>query len=142
MSALPDRQSDPAISSLANPRTTTRLDNQLDGPDCPDGNAICNQRIKSDDLVMGDTDVSIDWQHRDSTDDDEEIMQELQMTDTDHELPDEEPVMFKIPEKEAPRKTRKSKKERGNTEVTRRQRSRACKSKNYDMDFSDDAEVN
>lgn len=94
---------------------------------------------------MGDADaLSIDWEHRDSTDDDEEIMQELPTTDTDHELPDEEPVTFKMPEKEAPRKTRKSRKTRDSTEATRRQKSRACKSAlmNYDVNFSDDAEVN
>lgn len=92
---------------------------------------------------MGDTDAaSMDWQHRDSDDDDDEIMQELPTTDTDHELPDEEPPIFKVPETEPPRKTRKSRKERSSTEATRRQKSRACKSKNYDIDFSDDAEVN
>lgn len=94
---------------------------------------------------MGDTDaLSIDWQHRDSTDDDEEMMQELPTTDTDYELPSEEPT-FKMPEKEAPRKTRKSRKERsGSTEAIRRQKSRACKSAliNYDVNFSDDGEVN
>jgi len=117
----------------------------MDGPDCPDGNAIYNQHTKSDNLVMDDTDaLSIDWQHRDSTDDDEDMMQELPTTDTDHELPNEEPVPFKMPEKEAPRKTRKSRKGRGSTESIRRQKSRACKSAsmNYDMNFSDDAEVN
>lgn len=145
-SALPDRQSDPAISSLANPRTTTRLNNQqLDEPDCPDSNAICKQHAKPDNLVMGDADaLSIDWEQRDLTDDDEEIMQELPTTDTDHELPNEESIMFKMPEKEAPRKTRKSRKTRDSTEATRRQKSRACKSAliNYDVNFSDDAEVN
>lgn len=141
MSALPDRQSDPAISSLANPRTTRLNNQQLDGPDCPDGHTIYNQHTKSDNLVMGDTDALGIW-HCDS--DDEEMMQELPTTDTDYELPDEEPVIFKMPEKEAPRKVRKSrKKERGSTDVTRRQKSRACKSAliSYDVNFSDDAEI-
>lgn len=99
---------------------------------------------------MGDVDtdaLSIDWQHRDSTDDndDEEMMQELPTTDTDYELPNEEPATFKMPKKEAPRKTRKSRKERsGSIEATRRQKSRACKSAliSYDVNFSDDGEVN
>jgi len=148
--ALLDRQSDPAISSLANPRTTTRLNSQLDGPDCPDDNAVYSHpHARSDDLVIGDTDAIIDWQYRDSTttDDDEEMIQELPTTDTECELlKEQQPVVFKVPEKEAPRKTRKSRKERSTTtKVTRRQKTRACKSsitKNYDVDFSDDAEVN
>lgn len=73
-------------------------------------------------------------------------MQELPTTDTECELLEEpQPVVFKVPEKEAPKKMRKSRKERSTTtKVTRRQKTRACKSitKTYDVDFSDDAEVN
>lgn len=72
-------------------------------------------------------------------------MQELPATDTECELPEEQQPVFKMPETEAPRKTRKSRKERSTTtKVTRRQKTRACKSttKSYEIDFSDDAEVN
>lgn len=99
--------------------------------------------------MIDDTNAIVGSQYRDSTtDDDEEMMQELPTTDTECELLEElQPVVFKVPEKEAPRKTRKSRKERsstGTTKVTRRQKSRACKSAttNYEVDFSDDAEVN
>jgi len=117
----------------------------LDGPDYPDGSAVYSPR--SDDLI-GDTDAIVGWQYRDSTttDDDEEMMQELPTTDTECELLEEQQPVFKVPEKEAPRKTRKSRKERSTTttKVTRRQKTRACKSttKSYEIDFSDDAEVN
>ncbi|TGZ50101.1 Receptor expression-enhancing protein 1 [Temnothorax longispinosus] len=145
-SALPDRQSDPAISSLANPRTRTQLNSQLDGPDYPDGTAACNTlHVKSEDLI-GDTDA-VDWRYQESTtDDDEEMIQELPTMDAECEmLEEQQPVVFKVPEKEAPRKTRKSRKECSSTtstKVSRRQKTRACKSttKNYDMEFSDDAE--
>lgn len=129
---------------------TTRLNSQLDGPDCPDGSAVCSHlHGRSDGLVIGDTDAIVDWQYCDSTttdDDEEEMVQELPTMDVECELPEEQPVVFKVPEIEAPRKTRKSRKERSTTaKVTRRQRTRACKSatKTYDVqDFSDDAEVN
>lgn len=116
--------------------------------DYPDGSAVYNHpHARFDDLVMGDTNAIVGWPYRDSTttDDDEEMIQELPTTDMECELLDEQqPVVFKVPEKEAPRKTRKSKKERSTTtKVTRRQKTRACKSTtNYDVDFSDDAEVN
>lgn len=117
----------------------------MDGPDYPDGSAVYSH-TRSDDLI-GDTDVIVGWQYRDSTttDDDEEMMQELPTTDTECELLEEQqPAVFKVPENEAPRKTRKSRKERSTTKVTRRQKTRACKSttKSYEVDFSDDAEVN
>lgn len=74
-------------------------------------------------------------------------MQELPRLDTECELSEEQQPVFKAPEKEAPRKTRKSKKEHTTTtptKITRRQKTRACKTttKSYDVDFSDDAEVN
>jgi len=145
--ALPDRQSEPAISSLANPKTR-RLSKQLDGSDCPDDNAIsCNQQPKANDLVMGDmVDPTVNWQyHTDDDDDDDEMMPtmngETDTTDTECELLECDPT-FKIPEEEASRKTRK-KNERTADVATRQQKSRACKSslKNYDVDFSDDAEI-
>ncbi|KYQ54149.1 Receptor expression-enhancing protein 1 [Trachymyrmex zeteki] len=84
-SALPDRQSDPAIFSLANPRPTTRLNSQLDGPDYPDDSAVYSHlHARSDDLVIGDTDAIVGWQYRDSTtDDDEMLIQDSPMTDTE-----------------------------------------------------------
>lgn len=111
---------------------------------------VCNHpHTRSDDLI-GDTDAIVGWQYRDSTttDDDEEVVQELPTTDIECELLEEQqPVVFKVPEKEAPRKTRRTRKERSTitaTKVTRRQKIRACRSttKNYDVDFSDDAEIN
>lgn len=119
----------------------------MDGPDYPDDSAVSNHlHARSDDLVIGDTDAIVGWQYRDSTTDDDEIMQELPTTDTEYEelLEEQEPLVFKVPENEAPRKTRKPRKERSTTKVTRRQKTRACKStsKNYDVDFSDDADVN
>lgn len=122
----------------------------MDGPDCPDGNAVCKHPHTRSDDQISDTDVIIGWQYRDSTttDEDEEVMQELSATDIEYELLEEQqqPVVFKVPEKEAPRKTRRSRKERSTTatKATRRPKVRACKSttKNYDVEFSDDAEVN
>ncbi|XP_024888181.1 uncharacterized protein LOC112465022 isoform X3 [Temnothorax curvispinosus] len=89
-SALPDRQSDPAISSLANPRTRTQLNSQLDGPDYPDGTAVCNTlHVKSEDLI-GDTDA-VDWRYQESTtDDDEEMIQELPTMDAECEMLEEQ----------------------------------------------------
>jgi len=145
--ALPDRQSEAAISSLANPKTR-RLSKQLDGSDCPDDNAIsCSQQPKANDLVIGDMEPIVNWQYH-TDDDDDEMMpmmnEEADTTDTECELLECEPTEseFKIPEEEAPRKTRK-KKEHIIDVATRQQKSRACKSslKNYDVDFSDDAEI-
>ncbi|KYN34941.1 Receptor expression-enhancing protein 1 [Trachymyrmex septentrionalis] len=85
-SALPDRQLDPAISSLASLRPTARLNSQLDGPDYPDDSAVYSRHLhaRSDDLVIGDTDAILGWQYRDSTtDDDEMLIQDLPMTDTE-----------------------------------------------------------
>jgi len=144
MNALPDRQSESAISSLANPKTR-RLSKQLDESDCPDNNAIsCSQQPKGNDLVIGDMDPIINWQYHTDDDDDEmmpEMEDEVNTTDTECELLECEPT-FKLPEEEAPRKTRK-KNERIADVATRRQKNRACKSslKNYDIDFSDDAEI-
>ncbi|XP_018400218.1 PREDICTED: uncharacterized protein LOC108777752 isoform X3 [Cyphomyrmex costatus] len=90
-SALPDRQLVPAISSLANPRPTTRLNSQLDEPDYPDDSAVYSHlHARSDDLEIGDTDT-IGWQYRDSTsDDDEVVMQDLPTTDTESDLMEEQ----------------------------------------------------
>ncbi|KYN23309.1 PREDICTED: uncharacterized protein LOC108758397 isoform X3 [Trachymyrmex cornetzi] len=91
-SALPDRQSDPAISSLANLRLTTQLNSQLDGPDYPDDSAVYSHlHARSDDLVIGDTDSIVGWQYRDSTtDDDEMLIQDLPMTDTESDQLEEQ----------------------------------------------------
>lgn len=98
---------------------------------------------------MGDTDPTVNWQDTtdDDDDDDDEVVQETRedTTDTECELLEcERQPVFKIPEQEVPQKMRKPKKERRTTDVaSRRQKSRACKSvpKNYDVDFSDDAEI-
>ncbi|EZA53206.1 Receptor expression-enhancing protein [Ooceraea biroi] len=91
-SALPDRQSDdPAISSLANPRTKRLSGQQVDEPDCLYDNMIgCSRHSKTDDLVMGDTDP-VTWQdYHESTDDDDDddVVQETgaNTTDTECEL--------------------------------------------------------
>lgn len=109
---------------------------------------VCKHPHSRSNDQISDTDMMISWQYRDSTttDEDEEVMQELPTTDVEYELLEEQPVVFKVPEKEAPRKTRRSRKERTTTttKVTRRPKIRACKSttKNYEVEFSDDAEVN
>lgn len=102
------------------------------------------------------SDSTFYWQYNDdSADGDKEMTQELPTTNTECELPEEQDIFFppvpdeadfKVPEKKTTRKTRsrKSRKEHSN-EATRHQKTRACKtraSKNYDVDFSDDAEVN
>jgi len=107
---------------------------------------------------MDDKYSTLDWQYNDdSMYGDKEVTtgEELPTTKTESELLYEEQVGiffpsvpakadFKVPEKKAPRKTRKPRKERS-SEATRQQKTRACKSRtsqNYDVDFSDDAEIN
>lgn len=131
-SASTDRQSDPAISSSANDRTTSRRLSTPDKVDYPDYSSFeISESPRADDFLIDNMELTI---HQDDWMDDDYTLKELEEINK----PSDEQALLKKTEET----TKKTRKPRKRNEIARQPKPRACKttSKNYNMDFSDEAE--
>lgn len=154
-----DRQSDLAISSLANPSMATRL-TDTDNPDHSSSNdretdiwpvvpkapliVLTDHELSMDEYMLEaySTDTDLDEQVPDEQQQQQQVLDEQQQQQEQQQRPSqmqqqqEEQLDFKMPEKSPPKANKRKK------VPLRRQKGRACKSssKSYIEDFSDDAD--
>lgn len=145
---VPGRQLDPAISSLANPSTTTRL-MDTDNPDHSSSNdretndwpidskteslvVLMDHELFMDEYMLEDYNTDSNSGEEEEVQD-EQQQQQQQQDEEEEEAEQSEFIMPKIPSKNKKLKDL----------PRRRQKGRTCKStsKSYNEDFSDDTDI-